>query len=356
MKNSIIIFIPSLEFGGAERVVTYLSDAMSLKYKVYVLTTKENDKEYSLNVNVERINISASNFFILVKRIRKIVLDIEPLYTITMFAPMYILIWIALIGTHIPQIVSERNDPRNFAGKYWVKKVYQKIIYRANGIVFQTEDAMKYYFKTKRINTKIIYNPIKKDELPKVYTGIRKKEIINVGRLHPQKNQKMLINVMVEIHEKYPEYILKIYGEGELRDELETLIKNKSAEKYIKLMGNSLNLLQEIRAATAFILTSDFEGMPNALIEAMCLGIPVISTDCPCGGPKELIQDKVNGILVPVNNQEYLKKAIILLLSDKELCEKMSCNAYKLRYELDVDVIVNMWDEFCISVSNKGKK
>ena len=112
-----------------------------------------------------------------------------------------------------------------------------------------------------------------------------------------KKNQKILIEAFSKIEGAYPEYELIIYGEGSLRETLEKQVRDLGIEQKVKLPGNDANVLEKIRDAGIFVLSSNYEGMPNALIEAMALGIPSISTDCPCGGPKTLVQPYINGLL-----------------------------------------------------------
>ena len=118
----------------------------------------------------------------------------------------------------------------------------------------------------------------------------------------------------------------------------------------IFLKGSTKNVLKYVNNCEIFVLSSDFEGLPNSLLEAMALGMPVISTDCPCGGPKEMIKTGVNGILVPVNNIDELSSNMELLISNKKIREDLSVNAEKIRYILDADKILQQWENFCIEV------
>ena len=140
--NSIIIFIPSLGYGGAERVTVRIANYLSHKYNVNVVTVKKEAKEYELDDRVHRINMDSKSALSSIFEMRKMVKKIKPYFTITMFAPMYIVTYFAQFGLGIPQIVSERNDPERFAGKDIVKKLYQFLLKRADGIVFQTSQQL----------------------------------------------------------------------------------------------------------------------------------------------------------------------------------------------------------------------
>lgn len=134
-------------------------------------------------------------------------------------------------------------------------------------------------------------------------------EITAMGRLSEQKNFSLLINVAKIVHRDYPDVHFSIYGDGPLREELQKKITNDNLNGIVTLQGRTNNAQKVLNAADVFIMTSNYEGMPNALLEAMAVGLPCISTDCPTG-PAEIIDNGINGILVPVNNEAALTKAI----------------------------------------------
>lgn len=327
-----------------------LAKEFSKKYNVTIITMYSAVNEYSLDKKVGRINLSKKNIIQKSLEFRNIIKEKKPEFLIVMFAPMYVFVHYSLVGLNIPKIVSERNDPNNFAGKKIVKLLYQYTLSKADGAVFQTKQARDYYLNKYNIKNRIIYNPISIDELPLYYEEIRKKTIVNVGRLHEQKNQLLLIESIIAIHDQIPEYELLIYGEGELREELQSHINKANAQNYIKLVGKSNKVLELINDASLFVLSSNFEGMPNVLIEAMCLGMPVISTDCPCGGPAELIENGVNGILVDIGNKEQLSNAILKIIKNSQMSKKLGQNAKELQRTLNLEEIAKQWLEFCCEI------
>lgn len=352
--QKIIMFIPTLQYGGAERVTSILSKEFCDKYEVYIITeATEVKNEYVLDERIHRIKIKSKYKIFSIFEIRKIVKKIMPKLCLVIFAPQYSYLFFALLGLNLKQIVSERNDPIRFSGSKINKILYQYLLKKADGIIFQTYDAMKYYYKKPSNKCVIIPNPIVIKNLPNKYEGTREKKIVNVGRLHEQKNQKLLIEAFVKAHKIVPDYKLEIYGQGHLEKELLNLIKKLKAEEYISLMGTSNSLLKEIVNSSLFILSSNYEGMPNALIEAMCLGIPSISTDCPCGGPRELINNYENGLLVPIKNIDKMTDAIIEILTNRELSNKISENSFDLRNRLDSKKIAEQWLIFLDKILNK---
>jgi len=216
----------------------------------------------------------------------------------------------------------------------------------ADGFVFQTEDAKLFYSKLLKGRGVVIPNPLFVEGMPEPYLGTREQRIVTAGRLVDQKNQKMLIEAFSIIASDYPNYILDIYGEGPNRSLLQNLILSKQLQDRVFLKGNVPDILERIKKASCFVMSSDFEGMPNALIEAMALGLPCISTDCPCGGPKELISDGLNGMLVKVGNVDNLADCLRRLLSNEKMANEMGSNAVKVREKLDAGKVVNDWNDY----------
>ena len=179
-------------------------------------------------------------------------------------------------------------------------------------------------------NTIVIPNPIDNNILPEPYTGERRKVIVGVGRLMKQKNFANLIKAFSMLDSQFNEYTLEIYGEGSLHQELDDLINRLNLSHRVKLMGAKQNVLQLIKDASLFVMSSDYEGYPNALAEAMAIGLPVICTDFYSGTARELIGEK-NGLLVPVGDSKAMAKAIERLLSDSQKREIMSKENIKIR-------------------------
>ena len=179
--------------------------------------------------------------------------------------------------------------------------------------------------------------------------------IVSAGRLAPQKNQKMLITAFSKIANQYPDYNLTIYGEGALRQFLEQQISDLGLQERVFLPGNITDLHTQIKTSAFFVMSSDFEGMPNALIEAMALGLPCISTDCPCGGPKTLIREKENGLLIEVGDSDALADAMATLIENQSLAFEMGQNAVAIRDRLSMEMIGKEWVAYFTDVfQSKG--
>ena len=223
-----------------------------------------------------------------------------------------------------------------------MKRLYK----RADGFVFQTEEQRRYFSKDIQNKSVVIYNPIKDEFLNTNKTIQKENTIISVGRLVEQKNQKMLIEAFAKIAKEYPNYKLKIFGTGPLELKLKKQIEELNLADKIILCGVCDDIKNELEKSKIFVLSSDYEGMPNALIEAMAVGLPVISTNCPCGGPKELIENEKNGLLIEVGSIEELTKKMKYLIENQKKAEEMGENAEKIKYKLNSRNILKQWKTY----------
>lgn len=345
--------------GGAERAITNIANAMIKENDVYFLGLKNINKfyEYSDKIKyytMEKESEYKKNFllrnYIRVKRMRKFVKEINPDVVISFAREQSYRLLLLNFFNKRRIIVSVRNDPKHEYVKF-SEKITMKILYsRVNGFVFQTEEARDFFSDKIKNKSIIIPNPINELFLSTNKNVKRKKKIVAVGRLVEQKNHDLLIDAFAKISKKYNDYYVEIYGSGELKSVLEEKINKLGLSKKIFLKGEVSNVKECIEDATLFILPSNYEGMPNSLIEAMSLGLPCIATDCPCGGARFLIKNNENGIIVPTNDVEKLSKAMEKMLDNKEFCEKLGMNAKKIREVLDANKINKMWLDFIKSI------
>ena len=356
-----IMFVTSsMNYGGAERVMSLLANEFIKRDYSVTLTVLDDNKIIAYKLD-EKVNVKfmqsarfnkIGNFKKLISTLKTIIIESEPEIIISFFNSTFSFVWLASRGMKIPLIFSERNDPyNNIVG---IKaKIFQQIALRVSDhIVFQTYGARNYYGKSVVKKSSVIINPFNETNLPKYYTGVRKKTIVSVGRLNKQKNQKLLIEAFSEIYEKFSEYKLVIYGEGNLRDELESIIRAKQLKNHVLLPGTNNDILKEINSASVFVLSSDYEGLPNALIEAMAVGLPCISTDCSPGGARELIKDKENGLLVPCGDIKSMANALIYMLEHEEERNRMGKNAIKVISKMNINKVTDSW----IYMLNKMRK
>lgn len=351
--------------GGAERVIANMcNEYLVHRYRVTIITCMNRPLEYELHEKIQVIAVDnnaeeakqnmAARFLRRRSRLGKILGELSPDILLCFLPEPNMLAcslkrpWRLRNSLRFPVIISVRNDPvREYKSR--VRYLMMRALYpRADGYVFQTQGAMDYFSFSKHMTDTacVIPNPLSRAFLNYPRAGKRVKKIVSVGSLSRQKNQRLLIDAFAEIHEKYPEYVLEICGEGMLRKELQSYLNEKGLSCRVSLTGQVDTIAEQIYDASLFVMSSDYEGMPNALIEAMALGLPCISTDCPCGGPRFLIKDKVNGRLVPVGDVEKLSAAMEELLSSPVQAEQMGEQARKIQERLHPDVINKTWDDY----------
>lgn len=352
----IVFYTNRMTSGGSERVISYLANAFAEQHDVTIVTMTCAKSDYYLTDKVKHQSLEnrpAKNNHSLFKNIsriyklkRYIQRNPDALYISFVTLPSYILLMLEKYVKKGKVIVTVRNDPKA-SHKHWYDRLLVKWLYpKADALVFQTPEAEKFYDFIKVKSSVILPNPVNEKFMRTPYAGERKKEIVSVGRLIEQKNQKMLIDAFASIYKQFPDYCLKIYGEGYLRDKLQTQIKELKMESSIKLQGSVVDLQDKIYDAALFVLSSDFEGMPNVLLEAMSLGLPVISTKCSGGGPEMIINNGVNGLLTPIGDSKSMAEAIKKVLSDPLLAEKMSVNASRISERFSQEGTIKCWEEF----------
>lgn len=360
-----LFVIPALNAGGAERVIVTLANDFAKKNnEVTILTFNKSDSFYNVDENVKihglKVDISSKKWIrfltIPFKELSRIV---RMHYFIKEYKPDLILSFlfttnIMSVILHLinrrPLIVSERNDPSSY--NYLVKMACKYMYPLADCIVCQGENVKTFFSKGKE-KVKVIPNPINKSSIPIVYSEKKNKVVVAVGRLIPQKNFSLLIDSFSDISSLFPDHTLEIYGKGPLENQLKKKIQDLGMTHRIKLMGEKKNVMHFIQNSELFVMTSNFEGFPNALVEAMASGLPVISTNFASGIAKEYISDNENGLVVPIQNRESLTKAMVTILSDKDLRETMSKNNKKILEELHGDIVFEKWNNLFKSVENK---
>lgn len=347
-----IFILPNLGAGGAERVVTLLAKEfvkMGIKVDIVLLLDDAIHYEIPLGVNVIPLNTAPLSKLNRIKLLREYVkkqtTGREKLVAIPFHDTCLKSVLCATFGMRITTIACERNNPY-IKGTSFLKKLLANIPFvLATKCVFQTIDAMEYYSKMVRKKSTIIENPLSLNSEYK-WKGQGTKRILSIGRLEEQKNQTLLIDAFREIHQEHPDYKLDIYGEGSLKSSLLDLISRYELDKYVTLKGHTKEVHKELEMSEIFVLPSDYEGMSNALLEAMAIGVPVVSTDHPIGGAKAVIINGENGLLTEVRSKKQLVDAIQKIIDNPALAREMSVNARKISDKLSSKEIAEKWKTF----------
>lgn len=344
--------------GGAERVMTVLcNEFVEEGIDTTIIVRQDSKCSYPLDPRVKVISTAVDNinnkFRRNIKRnliLRKKIKETNPDVIISFMTGMNIQVLFYTIGLKYPIIISERNDPEHdisIRDKLGIKLLYR----RATGYVFQTDDAKKWFGKKISSKSIIIPNPIS-DSLPTRKEKIPGK-IVCVGRLTHQKNHVLAINAFEVISKKFDSAKMHFYGDGPEETSLKQYVKQKSLDGKIIFEGYASDVMEKISDAEMFLLTSDYEGMPNALMEAMGMGIPVISTDCPCGGPRYLITNGANGILVPVRDTKALSDAMEFYFENSKIAQTYGEKAESICERLNSKKIANKWIKYCEKMIRK---
>ena len=315
----ILFYINAISHGGAERVISNLANEFSNKgYDVTVVTSFPSEWEYFLTDGICRVNLRNERLdgfirrnVLLTRDLRKVIKTEKPDVAISFMAEPNFRLIMATRGLKVRTLVSVRNDPdREYPTK--IHRSLAKTLFKmADGVVFQTGDAKEWFPKKIQEKSRIIMNQVDERFFNTTFDGERK-NIVTTGRLTAQKNHRLLIEAFSTICDKIEDNLI-IYGEGELREELESYVKKLGLSDRIFLPGAVKDVPETIKSARLFVLSSDYEGMPNSLLEAMALGLPCVSTDCPCGGPREVLGN-IDGCLVEVGNAEQLAERMLAVM------------------------------------------
>lgn len=366
MARKIVFHLNCLEQGGAERVVTNLANQFVKEdYQVIIATEWYGENEFQTDERVRRVHVGLREsdkkknrlvqFLLRVKYLRDFLKKENPDILIPFARKALYRGLLAAYFIKIPVLISIRTDPN---GHYeeWSDKVQIPLLFpRVDGCVFQTEGARDFFAPRLQNNSRIILNPIHEKYIGVPIPEIRTKTVVQSGRLVDFKNQPMLIRAFVKVHEKHPDYDLKIYGGDSFdgtREILEGLIGEFQAQDYIRLMGASDTLEKDLADAALFAFTSDWEGLPNALMEAMALGLPIVATDCPCGGPRTIMTNEVDGLLIPIKDEKALADAINRLIEDPELAKRLGAEARKIADKANGQAVYEQWRDYIEELIN----
>ena len=343
----------TLTSGGSERVMSLVANQLAVRgHEVEIVNLNKHIVFYPIHQNVHLSFAEDEVGSSIIRKIcwlRKHVKKEKPDVVIPFMEAVYCVTLLALIGIKVPVISSERIDPRKSP---FIRNILRRIFLPlTTHLVVQTQDIKAFYPKFIQKRTSIIYNPVSEtvfhlQEEPKENT------IISVGKLDGQKNQKLLINAFARIADKFPEWKLVIYGEGRERESLESLVSSFKSQvsRRILLPGRCETVIEEMNKAKVFAFSSDFEGMSNAILEAVCVGLPVVTTNV--SGAAELVKDGEGGFVVPIRDGKALADALRTILLDEKLREKMAQENKARAKEFKLDMIVDQWESLILHICN----
>lgn len=365
--TKIAVYVNSLAKGGAERVAVNLAKYFHESgFEVVLVTSRVFEDEYEEPTGVRRIIAEekhgevknrAAYFLSRFRRIRQIWKAERPDMIVSFIGKVNMMALMTTFGMRIPVVVSVRSDPHREYSSKLMRFLSKTLFCKAKGIIVQTADAKEYFPGYMQKKVAILPNSLNPKFMRRRFEGERRNEIVSVGRLDANKNHQMLIHAFGRIADEFPQMQLFFYGDGlpesSTRPALEKLAQELGLQNRIRFMGRRNDVEEQIWESRIFVLSSNVEGMPNALLEAMALGLACISTDCPCGGPRTVIRDGENGLLVPVGDTDALTRAIRRILDDPGLEERLGVNASAIKQELAPEKVNQMWMDYITRVCRK---
>ena len=359
-QKHIVLFISALRKGGAERVMVNLADYLHRNgVRVTLVTQYICEEEYALPAGIPRIlseitpqeetGSRIGDFLARYRKLRRIFMELAPDCILSFIGKNNIMTLLCTRFTGIPAVVSVRGEPKSEYYNCPMRFLAKTLFACAAGVIVQTGAARDFFPPVIRKKAVILKNPLNPAFVRERRTERPDGRIVSVGRVDANKNHALILRAFARIAPEFPDASLVIYGDGEKRRELIGKAQELGLSDRVQFPGAVSDVAEKIRTASAFVLSSGHEGMPNALIEAMCLGIPSISTDCPCGGPRELIEDGVNGYLIPVGDEEALADRLRRIFSDEEGAERMGKQAALLLEEYRPERVNAEWMDYLLS-------
>ena len=360
MKN--ILFITnSLGFGGASKMLCFVAESLAERgYQVHIAnrkaTTDVTGYERVVSEKIQVHRIQGSGRWQELKQIIKTAKGMNADIIVGFTEMPNLMARLAAVRLGIPSVMSERGDPSRTSGTKNIKNgLVRRIINGSKGGVFQTEGAMKFYGKGLQKRGIVIPNPIfVKGEVPDVAYAEREKTVVSVGRLDNfQKRYDIMLQAFKLFHDKHPEYILKLYGNGSDVEMIKGWATELGLADAVQFMGLTKQPMQDIAKAGMFLITSDFEGISNSLLEAMAAGLPCVSTDHTPGGARLLITDHKNGLLAPVADASKLAGAMCEYAENPKLAETCGQNAKDVLVRFAPECIIDQWENYLRKLTKK---
>lgn len=357
----ITLVISSLSCGGAERVLVSLAQGfIDRDHDVTIITLSNKSTDfYQIPSGCSRLalDIMGASSGVLaaiknnIKRIsvlRQAIKSTTPDIVISFLQITNITTILALAGTDYPLIITEHNDIRVFSyGTLWdtLRRLTYPFCTKVVSVSQGVDEGFTSLPKSKRA---VIYNPIivndsgQIDDLPAA-VDYSKNWLVSMGRLTEQKGFEFLLQAFHKIAHQYPDWQLLILGRGELQQKLEQLKDSLGLEHQVVFTGALRNPFRILKQAKLFVMTSVNEGFPMAHGEALACGLPVIATDCP-SGPREMIRQDVDGLLVPNRDVAAIAAAIKSLITDDTKRQQFAVRAPEIEERLGLEAIVAEWE------------
>ena len=359
----IAFVIPNLGPGGAERVASLLcNDWVGQGHEVVLLTFEEEGAEpfFPLDPRITLRPLAAAELsrglaemfsknFARISRLRASLRELRPDAVVAFMTEANVVALSAARGLGMPVVISERNQPDR-PGLGLVHKIARRLTYPlASAIVVQTEGIADWAEARFRVPVHVIPNPVPRTSGGGGGQAAGTPTLVSLGRLTNQKGLDLLIESFAALAGKHPNWRVVIYGEGPERAPLTRLVAKRGLAERISLQGVTKDVPGALRQASLFVLPSRYEGYPNALVEALACGLPIVATDCP-GATAEILKDGLHGMLVPAGDVSALTRALDTMMSSPDLRAAYAKRAAGAVTALDVRAIGQRWLDLLASL------
>lgn len=357
MRRKKIVFVfRNMGTGGAQKIEAFVANAMLEEgHEVIAVNMAASACTVNIDPQIKIVNVLYDSVekctdrlskplrkaaYLL--RLRKALLALKPDLVCAFLSDVVRITVLAMKGTNIPIVGSERADPFEFTESQFEK--YKKAYARCKGVVFQLDNVARKYALPDTVVQAVIPNPcVPRKRAYSVCADKTNHVIMSAGRLSEQKRFDLLVDAFATVHEHFPNYRLHIYGDGPLKESLTKRINESTAKDAIILKGDVEDVFNIANDSEFFVLSSDYEGIPNVLIEAMSCGMACVSTDCSPGGARYLLQEGARGLIAPCGDADKLAAAMMTYINDPELRIANQEKGLQVIEELAPQNIKNMW-------------
>ena len=369
MSRRLTIVIHSLQGGGAERTVAEMANYWSRhsnEVTLITLDTMSNDNyevapevnrvELNLMIHSRNILQALSNNLKRITQLRRAIRDSNPDVIISFTDKTNVLTMIATRRMSLPVVLAERSDPwHQSIGRIW-SRLRRRFYPSCAAIVVQTDSIREFFTafvknKPIRVIPNCIWNV--PDVVEKTRSAEQRRQVASLGRLSIEKGYDLLIKAFAKISDNHLDWDLVIAGTGNQQDEIEKLIDELGLSERVQLLGWTNKPTEILQRSDLFVLPSRYEGFPNALLEAMAHGLAVISFDCP-SGPRAIIRDDVDGILVPPEDVDALVESMNSAMSDEALRNRLGEKAREVSDRFGVEAYFEKWEEVLDHVAKRS--
>lgn len=349
----IFMLIKKIRYSGAYRMFVWVAKALADRgHEVTVFTYMKNDiNELPANIRWIKADLEKAILWKKVSQTRQHIKECDADVSISFLLDANIINTLACIGLKTKSVICERNDP--FKPHYYKLQLTKWMFRFADGAVFQLPKVAEFYSMIKG-PTAVIPNPVipyaERIEIEPFEK--RKNIIVSLGRLDIfQKRQDILLNAFARFLKGHPDYKLYLFGDGPDEEKLRLLANELGITEAVCFKGITNSPFRELSKTKFFVMTSDFEGIPNSLIEAMSIGLPCISTDCRPGGARLLIENGKSGIIVPPGDANKLCEQMEYLTDNPQTADKLGKEAAKSLIRFSEAEITDIWDRYLKQVT-----